>query len=121
MKRVCVAIAMAAFVFPVFSQVTFTIGNTSEPETLDPQRAFGLPEQRLATALFENLLSYDPKTGDPVAGLAESWSRSDDGLTWTFSLRPDASWSDGTPITARTVVDSWLRALAPGPAPRMHS
>ncbi len=116
MKRALAALGLALFSLPVFSQITFTIGNTSDPETLDPQLAYGLPEQRIALALFENLVSYDPKTGDPVPGLAESWTRSADGLTWTFPLRAGAAWSDGTPITARTVVDSWLRVLDPATA-----
>lgn len=113
MKRLCAVVAFAVIVFPAFPQVTFTIGNSGEPETLDPQLAFSLPEQRIGAALFENLLAVDPKTGDPRPGLAESWSVSTDGLTWTFTLRSDAAWSDGTSITAQTVVDSWLRALNP--------
>ena len=47
---------------------------------------------------------------DAQPGLAESWTQGGDGLTWTITLRQDAAWSDGTPITAQTVVDSWLRA-----------
>ena len=113
MKRLCVILAFAAIVFPAFPEVTFTIGNSGEPETLDPQLAFSLPEQRIEMALFENLLTYDAKTGDPLPGLAESWTPGKDGLTWTFTLRAGAVWSDGTPITAQMVVDSWLRALNP--------
>ena len=43
-------------------------------------------------------------TFDYMPGLAESWSVSGDGLTWTFNLRKDAVWSDGTPFTADDIL-----------------
>lgn len=46
-------------------------------------------------------------------GAADSWSVSDDGLTWTFNLRPTAKWSDGTPVTADDWVFSLQRMLSP--------
>jgi oligopeptide transport system substrate-binding protein len=113
MKKLWLAVAAALFALPAFSQVTFTIGNSGEPETLDPQLVYSLPEQRITLALFENLLSYDARSGDPQPGLAQSWAQGSDGLTWTITLRENAVWSDGTPITAQTVVDSWLRTLDP--------
>lgn len=113
MRNLFAAMAMAAFALPAFSQVTFTVGNSGEPQTLDPQIAYSLPEQRITLALFENLLSYDAKSGDPQPGLAETWAQSADGLSWTITLRQNVTWSDGTPITAQTVVDSWLRELDP--------
>ena len=90
----------------------FYIAIGSEPAVLDPHLISSMPEHRLSKALFEGLLSYDPQTGRAVAGLAESWKVSADGLVYTFTLR-DASWSDGTAITAQTVVDSWMRAMSP--------
>jgi oligopeptide transport system substrate-binding protein len=113
MRKLCAAVILSILALPAFSQVTFTIGNSGDPETLDPQLAYSVPEQRICLALFENLASYDAKTGDPQPGLAESWSQSADGLTWTITLRDKALWSDGVPITAQTVADSWLRELDP--------
>ncbi|HTP58926.1 MAG TPA: peptide ABC transporter substrate-binding protein [Spirochaetia bacterium] len=113
MRKLCAAVILLVFSLPAFSQVTFTIGNSGEPETLDPQLVYTAPEQRISLALFENLASYDPRTGDPQPALAESWSQSADGLTWTVTIREKALWSDGVPITAQTVVDSWLRELDP--------
>lgn len=113
MRKLCAAVILALFALPAFSEVTFTIGNSGDPETLDPQLVYSVPEQRISLALFENLLTYDAKTGDPQPGLAESWSQSPDGLTWTITLREKLLWSDGTPITAQTVVDSWLREMDP--------
>ncbi|MFP4266871.1 MAG: peptide ABC transporter substrate-binding protein [Spirochaetaceae bacterium] len=90
----------------------FIMVNGAEPETLDPHLISGVPEHRIYMEIFEGLLSYDPETAEPVPGLAESWEVSDDGKVYTFELR-ETTWSDGEPITAQTVVDSWLRMLDP--------
>ena len=93
---------------PAEDKVVFRISNGAEPESLDPAKIQGVPEHRLYEALFEGLVIYDPKTADGIPGLAESWTVSEDGMTYTFKLRK-ANWSDGTPITANDVVYSWLR------------
>lgn len=90
----------------------FIIGNAAEPQSLDPAKITGTPEHRINMALFEGLVANDPKTSKAVPGVAESWDISEDGTVYTFHLRK-AEWSDGTPITAQTFVDSWLRTLAP--------
>ena len=97
---------------PAADKVVFKISNGAEPESLDPAKIQGVPEHRLYEALFEGLIIFDPKTADGIPGLAESWTISEDGMTYTFKLRK-ANWSDGTPITANDVVYSWLRELAP--------
>lgn len=88
------------------------IGNGAEPQSLDPAKIQGVPEHRINLALFEGLVTYDPETGTAAPGVAESWDISEDGMTYTFHLRK-TQWSDGTPITAKDFVDSWLRTLAP--------
>ncbi len=91
----------------------FIINNGTEPQSLDPSKIQGVPEHRLFMALFEGLVSYDPKTNAAVPGVAESWERSGaDNEILTFHLRK-TTWSDGTPITAQSFVDSWLYYLAP--------
>lgn len=90
----------------------FIIGNGAEPQSLDPAKIAGVPEHRISMALFEGLVGVDPKTSNAVPGIAESWDVSADKTVYTFHLRK-AVWSDGTPITAQTVVDSWLRTLDP--------
>ena len=66
-------------------------------------------------ALFEGLMVFNAKTGKAELGLAESCKISKDGTVYTFKLRK-ASWSDGTPITAKDFVESWLRTLDPATA-----
>ncbi|MCP5519388.1 MAG: peptide ABC transporter substrate-binding protein [Verrucomicrobiales bacterium] len=90
--------------------------NGPEPESLDPHQITGQADGRIALALFEGLTRYDPRTGQPVPGLAARWEVSTDGTVYTFHLRPEAAWSDGRPITTADVVWSWQRALAPATA-----
>ncbi len=86
--------------------------NGAEPETLDPAIITGQPEGRIVNALFEGLTSYD-RAGQAVPGVAQSWTLSPDGRVYTFTLRPDAKWSDGRPVTADDFVRSWQRTLTP--------
>lgn len=80
---------------------------------LDPHLISGLPEINVVTALFEGLVAEDPQDLHPVPGVAARWEISPDGLTYTFHLRPDARWSDGTPVTAQDFVASYRRVLTP--------
>lgn len=91
--------------------------NGPEPQTLDPTRITGQIEGRLAKMLFEGLLRRDAK-GALEPGAAESWNISPDGLHYTFYLRENLKWSDGTAITAEDFVRSWQRALQPETATR---
>ena len=89
-----------------------TICNGDEPQTLDPAIATGQLEGRLCLALYEGLTTKNAK-GDTIPGMAESWTRSPDGLTYTFKIRPNAKWSNGEPLTAYDFLNSWERALNP--------
>jgi len=93
-----------------------TIINNGEPETLDPALLTGIPEMRIVIGLFEGLVRLDPKTAQPIPGLAESWEISPDGKIYTFHLRTNLVWSTGEPIHADNVVYSWIRALNPATA-----
>src|SRR5262245_53245141 len=90
----------------------------SEPETLDPQLASGQPEARIIMALFEGLTEYDPQTALPIPALASTWEPNSDNSAFTFHLRTDARWSDGSPLTADDFVYSWRRGLSPRLASR---
>lgn len=87
--------------------------NGAEPSSLDPQQVSGVPEIRVIRALYEGLVVRDPRTGAPVPGMAESWSTSADGLTWTFRVRAGSTWTDGAEVTARDFAYSWERLLDP--------
>lgn len=89
------------------------VSNGTEPKELDPTTCTGVPESHIVDNIFEGLTSLDPYTLEPVPGVAESWSISGDGLVYTFKLRKDSKWSDGTPLTARDFVWSWQRTLSP--------
>ncbi len=67
----------------------------------------------IVNAIFEGLVNWDPKTLDSKPGVAESWDISSDNLTYTFHIRPEAKWSDGSPITAGDFVWQWPRLLDP--------
>ncbi|HWA85448.1 MAG TPA: peptide ABC transporter substrate-binding protein [Opitutus sp.] len=81
--------------------------------TFDPHLAVNIAEVDVATALFEGLVTEDPVDLHPVPGVAESWELSPDALTYTFHLRPNARWSDGSRVTAADFVASWRRMLTP--------
>jgi len=91
----------------------FNYGNGAEPQDLDPQSVNGEPEHRIFEALFEGLVTEDPKDLHPVPGQAESWEISPDGLVYTFHLRANLKWSNGSPLTANDFVRSYRRMLAP--------
>lgn len=93
---------------------TLRIGNSDELGTLDPQRSQGVWEDYILSELFEPLMAYDAK-GHLISGLAQEWHISPDGKTYTFHLR-EASWSDGTPITAEDAVFGLQRLLLPATA-----
>jgi oligopeptide transport system substrate-binding protein len=80
-------------------------------ETLDPAKSTGIPEATVIYLLYEGLTQRDPQ-GRLVAGMAERWDVSKDGLTWTFTLRP-AKWSNGQTVTAADFEFAWKRALDP--------
>ncbi len=97
-------------------EIVFRISNGAEPESLDPALIQGVPEHRIYETIFEGLVANDPKTALAVPGVAESWTISEDLTQYTFTIRKDAVWSDGKPITAHDVVYSWLRILDPATA-----
>ena len=88
-------------------------GNGTEPQSLDPHIATGVPEHHIITALMEGLILKDSETLAPKPGAAESWTISDDGRIYTFKLRENARWSNGDPHNAHDYVWSWWRALQP--------
>jgi len=89
-----------------------------EPKTIDPQLSNQAEEVTLTRSLFDGLFTYDEKL-DVVPDLAVEMPTianggiSEDGLTYTVKINPDAMWSDGKPVTAQDFVYSMKRALDP--------
>lgn len=86
------------------SQGAFTVAITNDVVTLDPALAVDGASALIATQVFDSLLAYQGANLFPVPGLAEHWTTSTDGRTWTFYLRPGVKFHDGTPVNAEAVV-----------------
>ena len=74
----------------------------AEPDCLDPHVGGNYPQALVGTQFLEQLVSLDDD-GQVIPWLATSWTTSDDGLTWDFTLRDDVSFTDGTPLDAAAV------------------
>lgn len=91
---------------------TLDIQTSAEPATLDPQKLTGDWPDLIIGDLFEGLVTEDA-SGTPVAGQAESWKVSADGLTYTFKLRDGLKWSDGQALEASDFLFGLRRMLDP--------
>ena len=90
-------------------------GNGGDPQTLDPAGAEDVHAFNVLADLYEGLVVVDAK-GKVIPGVAESWSVSSDGLSYTFHLRADAVWSNGQPVRAAHFVAGLERSLSPATA-----
>ncbi len=89
-------------------QVTYRVGWTREPDNLSPFVGYAAPSFEIWYLTYDSLVGYDPSSLEPMkgensTGLATDWTVSDDGLIWTFTIRKNAKWSDGVPLTAKDV------------------
>jgi oligopeptide transport system substrate-binding protein len=87
-------------------------GLAADPPSLDPQLASGTIFSGVVVDLFTGLLARDAASR-PSPGCAESWSVSEDRLTWTFRLRPGLVWSDGVALTSADFVYAMRRLMNP--------
>lgn len=81
-------------------------------ESLDPQQATDGTSFEVIADYTDGLMQMDAD-GQVVNALAEDYDLSEDGLTYTFYIREDANWSNGTPVTAADFVFAWQRAVDP--------
>ena len=107
------ALALAIGSAARLERADFTLNNAAEVQTLDPATVSGVPEGRVVRAIFEGLCVKDPRTLEPLPGVAESWELSEDRRTYTFTIREDARWTNGEPVTAFDFEYSWRRMLNP--------
>ena len=88
------------------------LATSSDIPTLDLSKATDQQSFQTANTPMEGLTRVDAE-GKVQPGVAESWETSEDGLTWTFKLRKNSTWSNGTPVTAHDFEYSWKRTLTP--------
>ena len=93
----------------------FTVQYGSNPETLDPALNSAIDASNTIITVFEPLLLIN-ENNEVVGGQAESWEASEDGLTWTFTMRDGLKWSDGTDLTAKDFEYSFKRMTNPDTA-----
>ena len=97
------------------STAGFTVQYGSNPETLDPALNSAIDGANTIITIFEPLLLIN-ENNEVVGGQAESWETSEDGLTWTFTMRDGLKWSDGTDLNAKDFEYSFKRMVDPNTA-----
>ena len=97
---------------PLAENQTFTYRILDEFPSIDPGMAEDVSGGEIIRDLFEGLYNQDGD-GNVVPGVALSHTVSDDLMTYTFTLRPEAKWSNGDPVTAQDFVYAWRRAASP--------
>ena len=93
----------------------FTVQYGPNPETLDPALNSAIDGANTLITIFEPLLIIN-ENNEVIGGQAESWEASEDGLTWTFTMRDGLKWSDGTDLTAKDFEYSFKRMANPDTA-----
>jgi peptide/nickel transport system substrate-binding protein len=92
--------------------VVLHIGLNADPPKLDPHQSTALVDRQVFQSLFDKLVDFD-KDLNVVPDLAENWKISDDGKTYTFFLRKDVKFHDGTPFNAEAVKYNFDRMMDP--------
>lgn len=113
--RIAIVACIAAAAQPACAASVLYRGAYGQPESLVPNQSGVKSEQTIMLDLFEGLTSFSAD-GRVVPGAARSWQVSDDGRSWTFSLRPGLRWSDGSPLLAADWVYAWRRMFTPATA-----
>lgn len=104
----CMAIATT----PLLAKTTLYMNNVEEPSSLHPAQGFNSNSWEPLNNIMEGLVRLD-KDHKAAPAVAESYTISEDGLTYTFKLRPDLKWSNGDSLTAQDFVFAWTQMLDP--------
>jgi len=91
---------------------TFTYRVLDEQSSVDPQIVEDVSGSEIVRDLFEGLMNQDAD-GNLIPGVATGFTTNDAKDVYTFTLRPDAKWSDGRPVTAGDFVYAWRRLVDP--------
>ncbi|MDR3240352.1 MAG: peptide ABC transporter substrate-binding protein [Clostridiales bacterium] len=97
---------------PSGNGTAINVFKATTPETIDPTMNSSLDGGQYSAHLFEGLMRYKWDGSGIEHGMAEEYTVSDDGLTWTFKLR-DSQWSDGQAVKAEDFVYAWRRLVNP--------
>lgn len=101
------------------------IGKAADPQTLDPAVTIDNNDWTVTYPSYQRLVQYktdgDKGSTDVEGDLASGWKASDDQKEWTFTLKDNAKFADGTPVTAEAVKLSFERLLKIGQASRSIS
>ena len=87
------------------------VATFGDPKTYNPITANESSSESIYRHIFGALVGYDWITQSVTPGLAESWSVTSSGKTWTFKLRSGLRWSDGTRLTAEDVLFTWNNVI----------
>src|SRR2546422_258253 len=110
-----IGVAIQAHAGPALGQ-TFVFGAQGEPVQLDPAIITDGISSRITRQVFDGLVGYKGATTEVEPALAERWDVSRDGRVWTFHLRRNVRFHDGTPLDAAAVVwnfERWWKAGHP--------
>ena len=110
-----VSMASGMMLTPSLAEMIYNRGMSAEPESLDPHKTSTVYEAHVLRDLFQGLVMQDEKS-NLIPGAAESWTVSDDGTVYTFKLRANGLWSDGSPVTAEDFVYAFQRLEDPATA-----
>lgn len=128
-KRLLLSFCLAFTSFTLFAQEelqtpapeseksVLRIVENRQAHNLNPHTTSYSADSAILDSVYESLFALDPQSTNPVPALAVSYSVSRDKLRWTFTLREDALFSDGSKITSEDVKSSWIQLLATPNAP----
>ena len=92
-------------------QRILTVGIVNDIDSLNPFVGYVVEAYEVWGLMYDSLTGYGQKDFAAVPGLAEKWSTSADGKTWTYTIRSGVTWSDGTPLTARDAAYTFNRII----------
>lgn len=107
-------VSVAALATPGLAQTppgVLIVGQVAEPKSLDPHAVTAVNDFRILMNIYDGLVRYAPGTLEVEPALATAWEISEDGLVYTFALRPDVRFHDGSPLDAEAVVFNFERML----------
>src|SRR5499426_153014 len=111
LSLVILAVALASGAGAAPPKDAIVIGLLAEPVTMDPAQVTDLNSARITKRIFEGLVGQELGSYKLVPGLARTWDISKDGLVYTFNLRPNVTFHDGTPFNAEAVKFCFERQL----------